>query len=325
MSGNPLICAIKLDGKGGGEALSWGQLTPTLEEGEFTWLHFDRTVPETRTWLEEDSEVDGIVIDALLADETRPRCVDHAGGILLNLRGVNLNPDADPEDMVSIRLWITATRIISVRRARLMAVQDIRDAVDAATGPATPGQFVVMLADRLLMRIGDKIGDIEDEIDELEDQVLVEQRATMRGQLANLRRLAITYRRHIAPQREALSRLTAMDLEIPFITPRERNRIREAYDSVSRQVENLDDVRERASVIQEELTTRQSETMNQKLYVLSVAAAIFLPLNLVAGMLGMNVAGLPGVKDPSAFFIVTVFLIVAGIAEYIIMRWLKWI
>ena len=325
MSGEALICAYRLDGKGGGVELPWGQLAPELGDGEFTWVHLDRTQPETRGWLEGEAALDPLVVDALLADETRPRCTEHAGGILLNLRGVNLNPEADPEDMLSIRVYVTPKRIVSARRFHLMAIEDIRKALGNGTGPATPGMFMAMLADRLLMRIGEKIGDLEDEMDGLEDEVLVEQRATIRGALSNLRRLAITFRRHISPQREALARLATMDIEVGFITPRERNRIREAFDAVSRQVENLDEVRERASVIQEELTTRLSDMMNQKLYVLSVAAAIFLPLNLVAGMLGMNVAGMPGVTDHRAFFIATGLLIVVGVLEYIIMRWKRWI
>lgn len=46
---------------------------------------------------------------------TRPRVLPLAGGLLVNLRGVNLNPGADPEDMVSVRMWIDAERLISMR------------------------------------------------------------------------------------------------------------------------------------------------------------------------------------------------------------------
>lgn len=323
MSEGPLIHAIKMDGHGGGAPLEWGHLDVPVTGGEFTWIHLNRTSRDARRWLARDAGLDPIVVDALLADETRPRCTEYEGGLLLNLRGVNLNPESDRDAMLSIRLWVTPQRVISARRYPLLAIRDCYQAVEQGTGPTTPGMLVARLADDLMVRMGTAISDLEDDLDRMEEDVLDEQKARMRGDLANLRRKAITFRRHVAPQRDALARLASLDT--PLLHQRERNRVREVYDSVSRQVENLDEVRERATVIQEELTTRLTDMVNQKLYVLSVAAAIFLPLNLLAGMLGMNVAGLPGMTSPWAFTIVTLLIIAVGMLEYGFMRWKKWI
>src|ERR1700742_2305403 len=71
------------------------------------WLHFNRLAKETHDWLESSSGLDETVIAALLQAETRPRCVTHADGVLLNLRGINHNPGAEPEDMISVRVWAT--------------------------------------------------------------------------------------------------------------------------------------------------------------------------------------------------------------------------
>ena len=48
-------------------------------------------------------------------------------GVLLILRGVILNENASPEDMVSIRLWIDPHRIISLQRRKLKAVGDLAE------------------------------------------------------------------------------------------------------------------------------------------------------------------------------------------------------
>ena len=55
-------------------------------------------------------------MNALLADEMRPRISPVGDNVLLTLCGVNLNENANPEDMVSIRPWIGQHRIISLRR-----------------------------------------------------------------------------------------------------------------------------------------------------------------------------------------------------------------
>jgi zinc transporter len=61
------------------------------------------------------------------------------------------------------------------------------------------------------------------------------------------------------------------------------------------------------------------------MYLLSVVAAVFLPLSFLTGLLGMNVAGLPGTENPQAFALSAVAMIGLGIGLVILFRWKKWI
>jgi len=67
----------------------------------------------------------------------------------------------------------------------------------------------------------------------------------------------------------------------------------EEGDRITRYLEDLDLVRERAMVAQEEILGRMAQQQNARMYVLSIVAAIFLPLSFLTGLFGMNVAGLP--------------------------------
>ena len=128
-----LICAYRLDGNGGGTQIDWDAARHWKLGEEAIWLHLDAKSENTDAWLREDSGLDSFVVDGLLVSETRPRCDWYSDGVLLILRGVNLHPGADPEDMISIRIWIGEQRIISVQLLDLMAVQDIRDQFSAGT------------------------------------------------------------------------------------------------------------------------------------------------------------------------------------------------
>ena len=55
-----------------------------------------------RDWLQRHSGLDEIVVDALLDVGVRPRTVIVDDGLLISLRGVNLNPDANVADMVAV-------------------------------------------------------------------------------------------------------------------------------------------------------------------------------------------------------------------------------
>ncbi len=71
---------------------------------------------------------------------------------------------------------------------------------------------------------------------------------------------------------------------------------------MTRSIEELDAARDRAAVTQEELGSRLTEATNQRLYVLSIVTAFFLPLGFVCSLLGVNVGGVPLQHDDWAFW-----------------------
>jgi zinc transporter len=114
----------------------------------------------------------------------------------------------------------------------------------------------------------------------------------------------------MAPQREALGALSTAPSA--FLSDTDRLKLREISDRITRYLEDLDALRERAGVTNDELSTRLAETMNQRMYILSVVAAVFLPLGLITGLLGVNVGGIPGTNNDWSFALLTLLLIGLG-------------
>ncbi len=318
-----LIGAYILDGQGGGRAIDWTDMDTSSSQQNLQWFHFDRNGPDVEPWLRQKSGLRPLQVDALLANETRPRVVFMDDGILMTLRGVNLNPGANPEDMVSLRIWIEPTRIITVRIRRLMAVNDVREKLEQKVGPKSTIDVLRMLAAGLVQRVSPVLEEMNDEIDELENDMVENPGADIRHRLKDLRRQAIALRRYLAPQREALARLYAED--VAWIDKEYRMAFRETADQSARIVEDLDAMRERAAVIQDELTNRTAEHMNRNMYTLSVVAALMLPLGVITGMLGMNVGGIPLAESKYGFVIVIGMLGVIVALQVLIFRRLKWI
>ncbi len=309
---NGFIFAYRLDGKGAGSPVGLEDLTGRVPSRETLWVHLDYDCPWAKKWLDLESGIDPIMLESLTTKETRPRALVINNGLLGILRGVNLNPGAEPEDMVSIRFWMEENRIVTLRHRRVMAIDDLSKAVGAGSGPAGPGEFLEQLADRLVIRMGDAVADVEDEFDALEDEILTKQTYELRPKLAKIRRTVISLRRYLAPQRDVMSRLHSE--KIDWLGDLERMRLREIGDRTIRFVEDLDSIRDRATVTQEELNSSLTEQMNKTMYVLSIVAGIFLPLGLLTGLLGVNVGGIPGTESPWAF---TVFcLIMVAIASW---------
>lgn len=318
-SNDGLICAYLLDGRGGGRALGWEDLE-SAHDG-VVWVHLDFSHPRGRDWIAQRSDIEPHVVEALLSEESRPRTVESDDGILTVLRGVNTNPGEEVEDMVSIRIWAEKDRIISTRRRRLMSVRDMQQQIENGKGPTGPGTFLVYLTDRLGDRIGHTVDVIETELDAAEDDTAGV--STFRAVLSELRRKTARLRRYLAPQREAIDRLSRVHGAV--ISREESAMLQEQANRITHFVEEMDLIRERAMVAQEESLSIIAFEQNSRMLVLSIVAAVFLPLAFFTGLMGMNVAGLPGLEHPMAFWIVVglMFAAAGGILAYF--KWKRWI
>ena len=318
-----LLHALLLDRKGGARSVDAGEIENWRPEDGLLWLHFDVAGHSPAKWMRATLGLDPSVIEALVADETRPRSLNIGDGLLTVLRGVNLNPGEDPEDMVSIRLWIERDRIVSTRRRKLLSVQDLREHLEQGTGPATSGEFLSALIGRLADRIGAFFDTMEDRLSAIEEADGGEPVQVRRRSLALLRRQVASVRRFVAPQRDALDRLYRNPGNL--LSEPEVGHLREEADRVTRYLEDLDLARERAIVLQEELMNELAQLQNTRMYVLSVVAAIFLPLTFVTGLLGMNVGGLPGIESPRGFLVALIVMVAMSAATLIYFRYRKWL
>jgi len=303
-----LLYSYLLDGKGGGTIQDWEQIEQWKPEHGMIWIHLEYSNSVVQEWLLNESGLDEISAEALLAEETRPRSMRSGDGLLLTLRGINPHPESESEDMVSIRLWSDGKRIISTRRRRLMTANEIRQAIEKGKGPCDASEFVETLTDRMVDGMVNVIEQQSDEVDDLEDQVLIRESHELRPKIAQLRRHNVGLRRFIAPQREAITRL--FNEKLDWLSEMDRMRLRESADRMTRFVEDLDLTRERAVVIQEELTSRLSEKMDNTMYVLSIVSAVFLPLGFLTGLLGINVGGIPGADYSGSFVIFCIALVI---------------
>ncbi len=317
-------------------SLEKGQVKPITEEGRLVaqleasspaWVHLSaKQYAPAQQWLSHRAGyLSEALQQALLEPETRPRMVEHDDGVLLILRGVNLNPDSRPEDMVSIRLYVDASRVISLQRRNLNAVQDVAERLMHANHhEGGAGMLVCYLSDALLSRMEPVIQRLNDAVDDLEERVmLAEKGRDIRNALIQHRRQAITLRRYLTPQREALNRLKIHKAK--WLKDHHKIELQEQTDRLLRYLEDLEELRERTQIIQDELMNALSEQMNRVMYLLSIISTVFLPLSFATGLFGMNVAGLPWLEDSHGFAYVC--LIMAGVALCLLtlFRLRKWL
>jgi zinc transporter len=316
--------AFHINGKGKATALPTDNLPIPPKNGDgYLWLHFDRKNENTRQTLIDDEMIDDVATDTLLSEDSRPRTITRGEDVLINLRGVNLNPGAVEEDMIPIRFFVQKNRVISVSGRPLKAVEDALERLQTQTVSERPGGFIAGFALLLSERMAPTITDLNEQVDELEEGLDNVKGETARSQISELRRKAILFRRYIAPQKDALTALSSQSFD--WLSADDKLRLRDAADQSARITEDLDAIRERCAIIKDQLTDIRAEQMNKNMMILSVVAAIFLPLGLISGMMGINVGGMPWVETNMGFWYVTALIIGIGIIQLIIFKWLKWL
>lgn len=318
-----LIHALLLDGSGGAADVPWPELPDWSPERGCLWLHLDYEDPESQQWLEQHSGLNELAVSALVTPETRPRSLNRGDNLLLALRGINKTPGDKPDDMVSVRIWTDGRRVISTRRRQLIPTRDVVEELAAGTGPRNAAELLVTWIDRIVGHMNETVDSFEDQVLGHEECLLDGETAGVRLHLAQLRKQTITIRRYLSPQREAMNRLVNENLS--WLTEFNRLQLREINDRLMRHIEDIDEIRERAAVAQDELATRVSEQLNQRSYLFTLVATIFLPLGFFTGLMGINVGGMPGVENGAAFWIVVGIClgITAGLALALrLKRWL---
>ena len=317
-----LIFAFLIDTNGKGDELDWQGINSWTPSQGLIWLHLDYNHESTLTWLNAESGLDPIVIEALIAEETRPRyaLIDH--GLLITLRGINLNPGAAPEDMVAIRLWFDKNRIISTRRRALPSEIDMKKAIISGQSPISTPEFLTDLSYHMIEHMSDIIENISNEVSTLATTLSLKNISTTQQKLTDLRKKIISLRRYLAPQRDVMLRL-AGDRQLWFET-RDRLHLKEIAEIIIRYIEDLDEATAQLNITQEQILSRISDMTNKRMYLLSIIASIFLPLSFVTGLLGINVGGIPGANNPVAFDIVAISLITTAIILFILLKLKKW-
>ena len=321
-----LVHALVLDGKGGARSIPRTELDGLqLEPHESVWLHWDRSHPQTQTWLRSTSGLSQFVCDLMLEENTRPRLLAlPENELLLFLRGVNLNPGAEPEDMVSVRIFAAAQRVISLRLRSLRATDELIASLNEGKGPKTASELLLYLAQFLTDKVQAVVSELTELVDDMEERIDADERyIPEHGNMVHIRRRAAGLRRFLAPQREIYAQLTRS--KMPWFLNDDADYWNELNNSLTRYLEELELTRERVGLVLEAEDRRLSERMNRTMYRFGIITGIFLPMSFLTGLLGINVGGIPGSENPYGFLFACLLMLVVAIGQMWLFKRLRWV
>ncbi|NOH65543.1 CorA family divalent cation transporter [Vibrio rotiferianus] len=277
------------------------------------WYHCERGHVATRDWLEFNT-IPRSTIDNLLADESRPSFhqLDQENFLLI-LRGINMNANASPEDMLSIRILYYNGALISTRKTPSRAIMDIREALAEQKGPQSLASLLNHMIDGLNGKIDAYLDVIENTLNEFD----VSDESTYKH--ISAQKALMSIKRFIRPQQYAIRDL--IESEAPLVITRP-HQYRFAHNNIIRINETIDFFLGEVELFQEEIRHRREQKTNKNSYLFTLVATIFLPTSFLTGLLGINIGGIPGVDSTMAF---TWFCVALGVIfglEVILLKYL---
>lgn len=277
------------------------------------WYHCERGHLTIRGWLEFNA-IPRSTIDNLLADESRPSFHQLDGeNFLLILRGVNMNANASPEDMLSIRILYYNGALISTRKTPSRAIMDIREALAERKGPQSLASLLNYIIDGLNGKVDTYLDFIENTLNEFD----VSDESTYNH--ISAQKALISIKRFIRPQQYAIRDL--IESEVPLVTTRP-HQYRFAHNNIIRINETIDFFLGEIELFQEEIRHLRDQKTNKNSYLFTLVATIFLPTSFLTGLLGINIGGMPGVDSSMAFTWFCIALVVIFGLEVVLLKYL---
>ena len=283
-------------------ALEWLKLRPGADGFEFIWLHLSLSNATAEKWMAEHLALPEHFFETLREGPGATRVEHEADSLIAVINDVVYDFSYDASQISTVWMCVQHHCVTSARRQPLRSVDRLRLAVKAGDDFSSPVSLLV----HLLRDQADVLQKIErnaaSKVDDIEDKLLTGRLKTLRGTLGSLRRLFVRLRRLLAPEPASLFRL--LNRPPAWFLGDDARELREATEESSAVLNDIAALQERTKLLQEELTTHTTEETNRSIFVLTIVTVLALPINIVTGLLGMNVGGIPLADAPHGFWIV---------------------
>ena len=222
----------------------------------------------------------------------------------------------DASKVATTSLCIEPRLLVSARLSPLRSIDHLRAAVRADEIFRSPVELLAHLLRDQAGVLVDILRQATARVDEIEDRLLANRLSASRSEISNLRRVLVRLQRLLAPEPAALFRL--LNRPPDWIAKEDIQELGQAAEEFSAALADSAALVERVRLIQEELVAMVNEQTNRTLYVLTLVTVLALPINIMAGLFGMNVGGVPLAEHGSGFVIVVAILIfLTGLLAYI--------
>lgn len=291
------------------------------------WVHVKGLLDIDRiSKIGEILQIHPLMIEDIFNENQRPKAEEMDQGIFVALKYMSYDKEKKQINIDHISIVLKGNIVISFQNSDCAIFDMIRERLYKANG-----RIRTMQADYLLYALCDVIIDnyfvvleqLDDDIESLEDILIDNPQNETLQHIYRLKREVIMMRRAVWPMREAIATLNRTDN--PIIKEPTHIFYRDLYDHAIQVIDTMETFRDMISGMLDMYLTSVSNKMNEVMKVLTIFAAIFIPLTFIAGVYGMNFEFMPELPFRWAYPIWWCVTIIIGVGMLIFFKKKKWL
>ena len=287
-------------------ALAWLKAEREAGNPEFVWLHFSLSNVNSEKWLTDHLALPEHYFETLREGQGSTRIEQAEDALIAVINDVIYDFSYDASQIATLWMCVRHNVVVSSRLHSLRSIDRLRVSVKGGERFASP----VSLLAHLLWDQADVLQqiarDAASRVDRIEDSLLAGRVDAKRSTLGSLRRVFVRLRRLLAPEPGALFRL--LNRPPAWFDDDDAQELRAATEEFSAVLNDLAALQERTKLLQEEIVAHTTEQTNRSVFLLTMVTVLALPINIIAGLLGMNVGGIPLAQDPDGFWIIAAII-----------------
>jgi magnesium transporter len=256
-----------------------------LAGGGFFWLDLDRPEPDDFEILRDVFGFHPLAVEDSEQFDQRAKIESYDNFVFLVVYGAV--PDEDR--LVEVHCFYSERFLVTVHRDDCPAFAEIRRRYQQADEAiARPSLLLYRIVDGLVDSFFPVLGEFDDRIDELENNIFLHADDTQLQEIFRMKRLLVGMRKAVSPQRDAFASLTAGVAELPGLVAEDQHYFRDVYDHLIRISDLIDSYRDLLTGAMDVYLSTVSNRLNSVMKQLAVIATIFLPLSWLTGFFGQN-------------------------------------
>jgi magnesium transporter len=325
----PLTCVHRSSSGDVQHDLPVDELRRLVQAGEGTfWIDLDVSDPAQAAVLTDVFHFHPLAVEDALNPVSRVKVDEYPDFLVIVARVVGFaehTPDPYDLDTTNLTIFVTTNAVVTAHTQWSPVLRQLAERIRSnpdllQRGPARVAHQALDIAIDAYFPLLDQLDEF---VDDLEQRVFGSFDEQLLQEIFQVKRLVISLRRYLAPQREVLSQLTNRPSR--FLPPDAQLYFRDVYDHMLRITDALDSYRDLMSSTLDSYLTQVSNRLGKVSKGLAVVGALSVPFVVIAGVYGMNFEQIPLAKHPYGFEIMVGIQFLLAVVLLIGMRWKRMI
>jgi len=270
-------------------------LPPLRDAPSVTWINVEGLGDRERIEaLTRTMGLHALTLEDILNTDLRPKLEDYGGYLYLTAKMLEVDKAAQRIVVDQLSLVLGPGYVLSVQEHPGDPFDPVRSRIRAAAGRirrSGADYLAYVLLDLTVDHYFAVVDWIGERIEQLDEQVAGDERPELLRALYQLKRELIYLRRAVNPLREVVAGLR--HAETALVRDGTTPYLRDLYEHLVQVSERIDTYRDLLSGVQDMYVSRLSNRTNTVMKIIAVFSSIFLPLNFITGVFGMNFEFMP--------------------------------